>query len=86
MIYKTFSKSQIARIFNVDRLTVYGWERHCFPFRPPERPGRPARIDFESALEWFLAREADRGVSDEGLQLLEKVIRERKEKCYGRKS
>lgn len=86
MIHKTFSKSAIARIFGVDRLTVYGWERHYFPFRPPERPGRPARIDFESALSWYLDREAGRGVSEEGLQLLEKVIRDRKEHCYGRKS
>ena len=84
MIYRTLSKLQAAKIFGVDRGTLYSWERHGFPVQRPARRGRPAGIDFESALTWFLDREADRGVSDEGLEILEQAIRERKERCYGR--
>jgi len=87
MLYKTFSKQQIARIFGVNRGTIYSWESHGFPVRPPERPGRSARVDFDSALEWFLNYQSEvRGVGDEGLAILEQAIRERKERYYGGKS
>lgn len=83
-LYRTFSKQQIARIFHVNRGTIYSWEIKGLPVRPPERPGRPAKIDFEAALEWYLHNEEIRGVSEEGLEILEQTIRERKENCYGR--
>lgn len=82
-LYKAFSKQQIARIFGVNRGTIYNWERHGLPIRPPERPGRSARVDFESALSWYLEHEEIRGTSEEGLEILEKAIRERKAKYYG---
>jgi transposase len=85
-LYKTFSKQQIARILGVNRGTIYSWESHGFPVRPPERPGRSARVDFDSALEWFLDYQEMKGVSDEGLAILEEAIRTRKERFYGGKS
>ncbi len=82
-LYKAFSKMQIARIFGVNRSTVYAWENDGLPVRPPERPGRSAKVDFESALGWYLDREEIRGASEEGLAIIEKAIRERKTKHYG---
>jgi len=84
-LYRTFSKQQIARIFHVNRGTVYNWESNGFPVRPPERPGRPAKIDFEAALEWYLFNEEIQGVSEEGLKILEQAVRSRKEKYYAGK-
>jgi transposase len=77
---------QIARIFGVNRLTVYNWEGNGLPLRPPERPGRPAKIDFEEALDWYIEWEENRGVSEDGLKILEESVRSRKERYYGRKS
>ncbi|MDC8451059.1 MAG: hypothetical protein LV473_22310 [Nitrospira sp.] len=74
---------QIAKIFAVNRLTIYSWEHDGFPVRPPDRPGRPAKVDFEEALSWYLEREEEKGVSEEGLEILGSAIRERKAKHYG---
>jgi transposase len=82
-LFKTFSKRQIARIFGVNRGTVYAWEGHGFPVRSPEGPGQPAKLDFEEVLDWYLNHEETKGVSQEGLTILENVIRERKAKYYG---
>jgi len=84
-LYRTFSKQQIARIFAVNRATIYAWEGKGFPVRQPERPGRPAKIDFEQALSWFLDNEDIRGTSEEGLKILEEAVRSRKEKYYAGK-
>lgn len=84
-LYRTFSKQQIARILGVNRGTIYNWEGEGFPVRQPERPGRPAKIDFEAALEWYLANEEMHGVSENGLEILEQAIRSRKEKYYAGK-
>lgn len=83
MLYKAFSKLQIAAIFGVNRSTIYSWESRGLPVRPPERSGRPAKVDFEEALAWYLASEEARGVSDEGLAILEAAIRKRKATHYG---
>ena len=85
-LYRTFSKMQIARIFGVNRLTIYNWESNGLPVRQPDRPGRPAKLDFEAVLEWYLLHEEIRGASDKGLQIFEQAIRARKEKFYGTKS
>lgn len=82
-LFRTYSKQQIARIFGVNRSTVYSWENSGLPVRPPERPGRPAKVDFESALGWFLQHEEIKGTSEQGLEILEAAIRQRKEKFYG---
>lgn len=82
-LYRAFSKLQIAKIFSVNRSTVYSWEVRGCPVRQPGRNGRPAKMDFEEVLEWYLDDEDARGTSEEGLKLLEKAIRERKAKCYG---
>ena len=82
-LYKAFSKQQIARIFGVNRGTIYAWEGHGFPVRPPERPGRSSKVDFDSALEWFLNYQEIKGVSEEGLEILEEAIRERKRQHFG---
>jgi transposase len=82
-LYKAFSKMQIARIFGVNRGTIYAWEGHGFPVRPPERPGRSSKVDFDSALEWFLNYQEVKGVSEEGLEILEEAIRERKRQHFG---
>lgn len=84
-LYRTYSKQQIARIFGVNRGTVYNWENNGLPVRPPERHGRPAKIDFEAALEWYLDREDILGTSEEGLKILEQAIRSRREKHYAGK-
>jgi len=85
-VYRTFSKLQIARIFGVNRGTIYSWEGDGFPVRQPGRHGRSAKVDFEEALEWYLYREEIRGVSEKGLAILEDAIRRRKEKHYGGRS
>ncbi len=82
-LFKTFSKQQIAKLFGVNRTTIYSWENNGLPVRQPERPGRPAKVDFEEALDWYLNYQDARGVSEEGLDILEKGIRERKAKYYG---
>ncbi len=82
-LYRTFSKMQIAKIFGVNRLTVYNWENNGCPGRPPERAGRPAKMDFEQVLDWYLSEEEIRGVSEKGLAILEEAIRERKRKHFG---
>lgn len=74
---------QIAKIFSVNRSTIYDWERHGLPVRQPGRHGRPAQLDFEEALEWYLSNEEIKGVSEEGLAILERAVRERKAKYYG---
>lgn len=84
-LYKTYSKAQIARIFGVNRGSIYNWESKGLPVRQPERPGRPAKIDFEAALQWFLDREDMLGTSEEGLKILEQAIRSRREKHYAGK-
>lgn len=40
-------------------------------------------MDFEQVLEWYLANEEVHGVSEKGLETLERAIRERKVKHYG---
>lgn len=82
-LFRTYSKLQIARIFGVNRVTVYNWEGHGFPVRQPERPGRPAKVDFEEALEWYLLYQDSLGASEQMLDIAENVIRERKAKYYG---
>ncbi|MBI5673485.1 MAG: hypothetical protein HZC50_09650 [Nitrospirae bacterium] len=82
-LYRSFSKMQIARIFAVSRSTVYDWEIRGCPVRQPDRPGRPAKLDFEAVLDWYLTHEDTKGVSEEGLAMLEKAIRGRKDKHYG---
>lgn len=82
-LYRSFSKMQIAKIFGVNRATVYNWENRGCPTRAPERPGRPAKLDFDEVLEWYLAQEEIKGVSEAGLEILEKTILERKKKHYG---
>lgn len=81
-LFRTYSKMQIAKIFGVNRSTVYGWEVRGCPTRVPERPGRPAKMHFEDVLEWYLSEQDARGVSEEGLQILEKAILERKKRHY----
>ncbi|MDR4469828.1 MAG: hypothetical protein MRJ68_16285 [Nitrospira sp.] len=82
-LHRKFSKLEIAKIFSINRTTVYSWEGAGLPVRLPARPGRAARIDFEEALAWFLQHEEIKGVSDEGLELLENAVRERKRRLYG---
>lgn len=86
VIYSTFSKLQIARIVGVNRGTVYNWEIRGCPVRQHGRHGRPAKLDFEEVLDWYLNEEDIKGTSTEGLVILEQTIRERKEKYYGGKS
>lgn len=74
---------QIARIFCVNRGTVYNWEIKGCPVEQPSRYGRPAKMDFEKVLDWYLVHEEIKGVSEKGLEMYEKVIRERKSKYYG---
>jgi len=83
MLYRTFSKLQIAKIFAVNRSTVYAWEVNGMPVRPPERSGRPAKVDFEAALDWYLEYEEIKGRSEEGLAIIEDAIRKRKAKYFG---
>jgi len=83
MLYRTFSKMQIAKIFSVNRTTVYSWEAKGLPVRPPERSGRHAKVDFERALEWYLIYEESKGTSEEGLAVLETAVRERKKQYFG---
>jgi transposase len=82
-VFRTWSKLQIAKIFAVNRSTVYGWEIHGLPVRQPARHGRPAKLDFEEVLAWYLNHQEIKGVSDEGLEILEKAIRERKRQHFG---
>lgn len=82
-LYRTFSKQQIAKIFAVNRSTVYAWEVRGCPVHQPGRHGRPAKMDFEAVLTWFLEDEDIRGTTEKGLEVLEQVIRERKAKYYG---
>lgn len=82
-VFRAYSKMQIAKIFGVSRSTVYDWERHGLPVRQHGRHGRPAKLDFEAVLEWFLCHEEIKGVSEQGLQVLENAIKERKAKHYG---
>lgn len=84
MLYRTYSKQQLAAIFGVNRSTIYAWEGRGLPIREPGRYGRPARVDFEEALKWYLDNEEIRGTAEEGLEILEKAIRHRKDKYYGR--
>jgi hypothetical protein len=42
-------------------------------------------MDFEEVLEWYLGEEEIKGVSPEGLEILEQAIRARREKYYGGK-
>lgn len=82
-VFRTFSKLQIAKIFAVNRSTIYDWERHGLPVRQQGRHGRSAKLDFEEVLEWYLFQEEIKGVSEEGLDILEEGIRGRKDKYYG---
>ena len=82
-IYRTYSKLTIAKLFGVARSTVYAWEGRGLPIREPGRFGRPARVDFEEALTWYLSNEEIKGTSEQGLEILEKTIRERKAKFFG---
>ncbi len=82
-VFRTFSKLQIAKIFAVNRSTIYDWERHGLPVRQQGRHGRSAKFDFEEVLEWYLFQEEIKGVSEEGLDILEEGIRGRKDKYYG---
>lgn len=74
---------QIARVFSVNRSTIYAWEIAGCPVQEPGRYGRRAKMDFEAVLDWYLGREEVKGVSEEGLEILEKAVRERKDKYYG---
>ncbi len=82
-VFRTFSKLQIEKIFAVNRTTIYDWERHGVPFRQQGRPGRSAKFVFETVTEWYLFQEEIKGVSEEGLDILEEGIRGRKDKYYG---
>lgn len=82
-LYRTFSKLQLAKIFGVNRATIYAWESNGLPVRQPQRPGQPAKVDFEAALTWYLKYQDALGVSGKGLEILENVIRERKMRCFG---
>lgn len=74
-IQKKFSKSQIAKIFRVNRSTIYAWENQGCPTVPPERPGYSARMDFEAVLNWRLDMLEDLGWTKEGLALEERLAR-----------
>lgn len=74
---KTFSKSQIAKIFRVCRSTVYDWEIAGCPVIPPERRGYPARLVFEDVLNWRLGQLDAVGVSEAGLAHEERLARGR---------
>ena len=82
-VFRSYSKMQIAKIFGVSRSTVYDWEGNGLPVRQHGRDGRPAKLDFEAVLEWYLTHEDIKGVSEEGLAIIEQAIRERKTKYYG---
>lgn len=82
-LFRTFSKLQMAKIFAVSRSTIYDWENRGCPVCQPGRHGRPAKLDFEAVLAWYLDEEAIRGTSEKGLEILEKAIRERKARHYG---
>lgn len=81
-VFRTYSKLQIAKIFAVSRSTIYDWEIRGCPVREPGRHGRPAKMDFEAVLEWYLFEEEIRGVSEEGRQIIGNNIRERKNKYF----
>lgn len=72
---KTFSKSTIARIFGVNRTTVYSWENAGCPMMAPAQPGGPAELDFEAVLEWRLCQMEIYGASEAGLEIVEGVVR-----------
>lgn len=74
---------QIAKIFRVNRGTIYAWEIKGCPVEQPSRYGRPAKMNFEKVLDWFLVHQEIKGATEKGLELFEKVIRERKAKYYG---
>lgn len=74
---KTFSKSQIAKIFRVSRSTIYDWEISGMPTVPPERRGYPARLVFEDVLNWRIGKLDAVGVSEAGLDQEEQLARER---------
>lgn len=80
---RTFSKQQIAKIFRVNRATVYAWENQGCPVQPPLRPGQPARLLFERVLEWRLNMLDARGVSEAGLLLEEELARKRMAEIHG---
>lgn len=82
-LYRTFSKMQIARIFSVSRSTVYDWESRGLPVLQAGRHGRPAKLDFEAVLQWYLDEEEMKGVPEKGLEILEGAVRKRKEQHYG---
>ncbi|MDF0674234.1 MAG: terminase small subunit [Nitrospira sp.] len=82
-LLRTFSKLQIAKIFGVNRSTIYNWEIQGCPVQEPGRYGRRAKMNFEAVLEWYLGREEVKGVSEEGLEILEQAILKRKAKYYG---
>lgn len=82
-LYRTYSKLAIAKIFAVNRSTVYSWEIRGCPVHQPGRHGRSAKMDFESVLAWYLNDEDIRGTPEKGLEILESAIRERKAKYYG---
>lgn len=85
-LYRTFSKMQIAAIFGVSRSTIYDWQIAGCPVRPPDRPGRPAKLDFEQVLEWYLTHQEIKGVSEDGLKIIEHAIRDREARIYGGRS
>ncbi|MFY4729113.1 hypothetical protein [Nitrospira sp. BLG_2] len=82
-LFRTYSKMQIAKIFAVNRSTVYGWEIRGCPIHQASRPGRPAKMNFDEVLKWYLTQEEIKGVSEEGLELLEQTIVGRKREYYG---
>ncbi len=84
-LYRTYSKLRMAQIFAVSRSTIYDWEIRGCPVRQPGRHGRPAKMDFEEVLEWYLGEEEIKGVSPQGLEILEQAIRARRERYYGGK-
>lgn len=81
-LFRTYSKMQLAKIFAVSRSTIYDWEIRGCPVRESGKHGRPAKMHFEEVLAWYLSDQDVRGVSDEGLRILEQAILERKRK-YG---
>lgn len=82
-IARSYSKMQIAKIFAVCRTTVYDWEARGCPIRQPGKHGRPAKLVFEEVLDWYLTHEEIKGVSSEGIKILEQTILARKQKYYG---
>ncbi|MEO7864100.1 MAG: hypothetical protein ABIU05_27435 [Nitrospirales bacterium] len=74
---KPLSKLKMAHVFDVNRLTIYSWISKGCPCGKPERPGKPASMDFKPVLQWRLAQLAGFGYTKDELQVLESKARVR---------